>query len=287
MCKHLRLHVIGGFASSHVWHFAETSRESVSQSSMRTPTPRVLHTTKAENADKYSANRDASRIPVPSPAKLSQPFPEIAQKAQLWQVPSPAQPVDSPQNEISSFALSGEDSLTQSVMEDHGETHRQPSSASASSADLDSASGREGLLFNGSMQSPAAERGIGDMNAVPQSPLVSASAGGSASPDSMPDSAYTGSDNHGAHSTLKKEVDADADSIASLGSYLELDDGSGQPTPGSTIPAISMVTEAERSPVSGDAAGFTFSALSVTPTHGVFYPAAWAVSCPDMSLSCI
>lgn len=214
------------------------------------------YTPDVDYTPKYDVHRQRSRIPMPTAAQASKP----------GLFPSPAQPLSSAQKDVSSFALTGEDSGSMSTTDECGVSQRQPSCASASSVDLDSASGREGILFDGGMQSPSAQRCIGDANAVPQSPMVSAS------PDSMPDSTYTSSEKQTAHCTPTQGIEVDADSVASLGSYLELEDGVQQTSPDGIIPPAAAVTDIQPSHSAVEGAGFTFSALSVTPTHGVPHP---------------
>lgn len=236
---------------------AETSRESVSYSSMRAP-----RTPGAEDTPKYDVHRQVSRIPMPTPAHVSKAGP----------FPSPSQPLNSSPNEVSSFAVACDESASVSTIDPEcGSSQRQPSCASASSVDLDSASGREGVLFDGGMQSPSVLHGChSDMKSVPQSPMVSASAGGSASPDSMPDSAYTGSETQTSHPRVPpaKHAEIDADSVASLGSFLDLEDVAQQTPPGSMIPQAPAVSEIQPSQRAAEGIGFTFSAVSATPTHG-------------------
>ena len=186
--------------------------------------------------------------------------------------PSPSLPLNSSPNDVSSFAVTCDESASVSTIDpEHGSSQRQPSCASASSIDLDSASGREGLLFDGGMQSPSVQHACPrDKNSVPQSPIVSASAGGSASPDSMPDSAYANSETQSSRPRLTptKGAEIDADSVASLGSFLDVEDVA-QPTPhGSMTYQAPAATETQPCHKATEGAGFTFSAVSVTPTHG-------------------
>jgi hypothetical protein len=248
---------------------AETSRESVSlQSSRRlhpTPKPAVFHTSDENSTPNYDVYRSLSRIPVPTSAQTSKPV----------LCPKPAQTAES-SDDIRSFSLTGEGSVCMSVTDDISAAQRKPARVSSSSVDLYSASGREGIPFNEGMQSPIAQGSHGDTNAVPQSPMLSSaakssSAFGSASPDSTPDSAYDSSSRHTTRCTPAKGFDvAEVDSVASLGSYLELEDDRVQhATPRRIVLPATVDADTQPSHTAAEG-GFTFSALSTTPTHGVF-----------------
>lgn len=149
--------------------------------------------------------------------------------------------------------------------------------------DLDSAREEEGPdgFFHTGIQHVAQER-VGDMNkSVPQSPMMSASVGGSASPDSIPDSAHA---KQRAENCTPVKGDTDSDSIASLGSYLELEDDLAQQMHPDNIMSPEPAATDTQPSQSAVGTSFTFSALSQTPTHGAPLTCTWVKCVPVQEL---
>jgi hypothetical protein len=244
---------------------ADVSRESVPLQPLKfpRPVPTMCTPSSATSAipctPDYGSQRAASRIPMPMTSESGQ-TPHST-------VPSlPGRHWDAARGLVPSHAISGGDSLAASTASRACSLHH--ASSGSPSQDLDNVLGHEDVTSGPCMPPPYDVSTLNDFSAIPQSPIVSASHGDSLSPgESGPESNHSCGFKENVHHTQrgKTSTEVDADSVASLGSFLELEDA-GQGTPKRIASVHVACTRVASSTLASS--GFTFSATPLK-THGV------------------